>query len=63
MSQTINRVPHADLNQNLELMGSQTDIDEATSILVMGIGDDFCGDKLVIIFYIQKVTNIKVSPS
>ena len=45
MSQTINRVPHADLNQNLELLGSETDIDEVTSMFVMGVGDDFRGDK------------------
>ena len=49
MSQTINRAPHADLNLNLELMGFETDIDEATSMLVMDVGDDFCGDKLEIL--------------
>ena len=50
MSQTINRAPHADLNLNLELMGSETDIIyEATSMLVMDVGDDFCGDKLEIL--------------
>ena len=29
--------------------GSETDIDEATSMLEMDVGDDFCGDKLEIL--------------
>ena len=69
MSQTINCVPYADLNQNLELMGSETDIDEATSMLVMDVGDDICGEKLeiLVVGFLRLKHNlmkiIKVSPS